>query len=195
MQKQILIVDDEILIQKSLKADLKEAGFDVTVAASGEEALIKLDVKACNLIITDLMMEGMSGVELLQKIREQKEDIPVIIITAYGELETAIAALRLGAADYLLKPLHTEELLLRIKNCLEKQELKRQIKLYENILPVCMFCKKIRDDTGKEHGTGEWLSLEKYIITHTELDVSHGLCPECYNVQYGYLKLNEKRQD
>lgn len=194
MQKQILIVDDEILILKSLQADLEQEGYDVAVASNGEEALAQLARKSCDIMITDMMMDGMNGIELIQKIREQKNDIPVIIITAYGELETAIAALRLDAADYLLKPFHTEELLMRIRNCLEKQELMRKIKVYENILPICMFCKKIRDDAGKERGKGDWQAIEEYLAAHGDLRVSHGLCPECYNEHYSDIPLNGKKK-
>lgn len=195
MEKRILIVDDEILILKSLQADLEESGYKIVVASSGEDALAQMARKSCDIVVTDLMMDGMSGIELIQKIREQNSDLPVIIITAYGELTTAIAALRLGAADYLLKPFYTEELLLRIQNCFEKQELQWKIELYENILPICMFCKKIRDDAGKEHGTGEWKSLEEYLNMHTDLKLSHGLCQECFNEHYGHLELQEKNKD
>ncbi|MEN8188678.1 MAG: response regulator [Thermodesulfobacteriota bacterium] len=191
MQKKILIVDDEILILKSLQADLKQAGYETAVAGGGEEALGILAEQPCKLIITDLMMEGLTGIELIEKIRDLKLDIPVIIITAYGELNTAIAAMRLGAADYLLKPFNSEELILRIKNCLEKQELLQKVDLYEKILPVCMFCKKIRDDTGTGHGKGEWKTFEDYLTTQGDLQVSHGLCRDCCAEHYGDLGLCE----
>ncbi len=127
MPKKILVVDDEILITKTLQADLEDAGYLVGVADSGEEALFRLSQDRYNLVITDLMMENMGGLELIARLREQDFDIPVIIITGHSELETAIAALRLGAADYLHKPYNPEELLLRIKNCLEKQELLEEV--------------------------------------------------------------------
>ena len=114
MQKKILVVDDEILILKSLQADLEQAGYIVGASGNGEEALVKLAQDSYCLVITDLMMEDMDGIELLAKVREQDSDMPVIIITGYTELESAIGALRLGAADYLHKPYNHEELLLRI---------------------------------------------------------------------------------
>ncbi|MEN8198741.1 MAG: response regulator [Thermodesulfobacteriota bacterium] len=179
MDKRILVVDDELLIQKSLQADIEQAGYKVSVADSGEEALEELTRQECHIIVTDLMMDGMGGIGLIEKIREQESDIPVIIITGHGALETAIEALRLGAADYLIKPFHTEELLLRIGNCLDRQEMERKIKLYEKFLPICAYCKKIRDDSGKKHGEGDWKSMEQYLKVHADLDISHGICPEC----------------
>lgn len=195
MGKRILLVDDEILILKSLQADLEQAGYEIVVAANGEDALAQLAGKACNLVVTDLMMDGMSGVELLEKIREHDSELPVIIITGYGELETAIAALRLGAADYLLKPFHTEELLLRIQNCLEKQELQEKVTFYEKILPICMFCKKIRNDIGKKPGAGDWVAVDTYLNIHTDLKLSHGICRKCAVEHYGYLDLEEENED
>jgi len=180
MKSKILIVDDEILIRDSLGADLVHAGYEVETAESGEEAIQKLNHEEYDLIITDLLMENIGGIELLGKVKEKDFEIPVIIITGHAELETAIEALRLGAADYLLKPYNQEELLLRIRNCLEKRELHRKIKIYENILPVCMYCKSIRDDAGTEPGKGKWLRMEQYIHAKSRTDISHGCCPACY---------------
>ena len=128
MQKKILVVDDEILILESLQADLEQAGYIVGGSSNGEEALVKLAQDSYNLLITDLMMDNMDGIELIARVRELDSDIPIIIITGYVELESAIAALRLGAEDYLHKPYNHEELLLRIKKCLEKQELLKKVR-------------------------------------------------------------------
>ena len=74
------------------------------------------------------MMEGIGGLELLAEIKKKSPDIPVIIMTGYGELDSAIEALRLGAADYLLKPCNNEELILRVGNCIDKVELQKNIR-------------------------------------------------------------------
>ena len=188
MKKRILVVDDEVLILKSLQADLGAAGHDADTAESGESALLLFAGGNYDLVITDLMMEGVGGIELLSRIREKDPDVPVIVITGHGELETAVDALRLGAVDYLLKPYNNEELMLRIGNCIEKREMKKKIQFYENIFPVCSFCKKIRDDEGVEPGTGEWLDVEAYLGRKTGKNISHGICPQCYEKQMSELR-------
>ena len=112
----------------------------------------------------------------------------VIILTGHEDIELTIDALRLKADDYLIKPCSTEELLFRVKQSLEKLELKRKIKVYEEILPVCSVCKKIRDDAGKESGTGEWKPMESYIHEKAGLMVSHSFCPECAEAYYKEFK-------
>jgi len=187
MKNKILIVDDEILIRESLHADLVHAGYEVGSADSGEEALLKMEQENYDLIITDLVMDNMSGIELLGKIKEKDAELPSIVITGFAKLESAVEALRLGATDYLTKPYNLEELLLRIANCIEKKELKRKIRLYEDILPICCDCSKIRDDEGREPGTGEWLTMEQYFNHKMDLKPSHGFCPDCMKKRLGEI--------
>ncbi|MEA3347568.1 MAG: response regulator [Pseudomonadota bacterium] len=175
----ILIVDDEKSIRLSLADELNDEGYSVDTAANGEEAFKLLAEEDFDLIITDLVMEGIDGIEVLKKAKTMDPVLSVLILTGYGNLETAIAALRLGADDYLLKPCEIDELLLRVKRGLEKREMQKKIALYENIFPVCAGCKKIRDDDGREPGSGEWLQMEAYIMRKTGIQPSHGLCPEC----------------
>ena len=175
----ILLVDDDILILKTLSQALKNKGYNVTVKNSGEEALQILEEKNFNLIITDLVMELVDGLEVLKKAKEIAPETVVIILTGYGDINTAIEALRSSADDYLLKPCKLDEIYFKVSSLLEKQELKKKIKLYEKILPVCCICKKIRDDSGKEPGKGEWMSTDKYIYQKTGVLPSHTYCPEC----------------
>jgi len=83
------------------------------------------------------------------------------------------------ADDYLLKPCESQEMIFRIKNCLEKQEMARKIALYHKILPICRVCQKIRDDSGQAPGPGEWVGIEAYIHKRAGLDMTPGYCPEC----------------
>ena len=188
MTTKILIVDDEALIRESLQADRNHAGYQTGIAENGEAALVELDRDNYDLIITDLMMDGIGGIELIRMVKERDPTLPVIIITGYGELESAIQALRLGAADYLLKPYNIDELILRINNCLEKRELQKKIKFYENILPVCCVCKSIRDDTGKKLGSGDWLSMEVYLQKKTGVKASHTFCDVCMQKEREKMK-------
>jgi DNA-binding response OmpR family regulator len=174
-----LLVDDEAIIRKTLAGKLMDEGFTVLSAEDGAAALAYLATTQINLVITDLMMEGMSGIEVLEAVKAHNPEIAVIILTGYGDLTSAIDALRLGADDYLLKPCDLNELLFRMHKSLEKQSLKQMVQLYEDILPICLDCKKIRDDSGTDPGQGLWMPVDQYLTKKAGKSMSHGYCPEC----------------
>ncbi len=178
-KKTVLLVDDEAIIRKTLAGKLNDEGFTVLTADGGASALAYLATTKINLVITDLMMEGMNGIQILEAVKAKNPEIAVIILTGYGELTSAIDALRLGADDYLLKPCDLNELLFRMNKCLEKQSLKQMVQIYEDILPICMDCKKIRDDSGSEPGQGKWLPVDQYLTKKAGKSMSHGYCPDC----------------
>ncbi|MBI4715545.1 MAG: response regulator [Nitrospirae bacterium] len=175
----MLLVDDEPLIRESLGLDLGNQGHEVNLSENGESALAELRTRRYDLVLTDLVMEGVDGLQLLRDAKEIDPEVVVMVMTAYGSLPTAIQAMRLGAADYLLKPCHREEMFLRVAKCLENLSLRKKIRLYERILPVCAYCRRIRDDVGREPGTGEWMPAELFIARKTNIDLSHGICPDC----------------
>lgn len=179
LKKSILLVDDEEIILNALGRDLEHNGYVVSLASSGEEAISRLREKNYDLVVTDLVMTGMDGLQVLKESKKVDPDIGVFILTGYGDMDSAIDALRLGADDYLQKPVDTDELLLRIDRCLEKKEALRKLKIYETIIPVCCVCGKIRDDTGVEPGHGKWLKPDVFIYTKTSAEVTHAYCPEC----------------
>jgi len=106
----ILVVDDELIIRDSLKEWLAEEGFSVDMAASGPEALDRLTKQSYQLMLLDIKMPGMDGVEVLQKARESSPDLKVIMMTAYATVETAVDAMKIGALDYLVKPFDPQAL-------------------------------------------------------------------------------------
>lgn len=175
----ILLVDDEEIILATIGRDLRNEGFNVTTCKSGDEAVKQMQLVNYDIILTDLMMEGISGIEVLRKAKEINPDAMVMVITGFGSLSSAVDALRLGASDYLLKPCDRRELSMRVNNCVEKLDLKRRIKAYENILPICSVCNKIRDDEDKKGGTGDWLSVEDFLKKRAHLTTTHGYCPSC----------------
>lgn len=178
-KQRVLMVDDEMIILKTLAVKLSDEGFDVNTADCGEKAITMLKENEFDLVITDLMMEGMDGFKVLKQAKKVSQTIAVIILTGYGDMTSAIDALRLGADDYLLKPCDINELLFRIDKCLEKQELQKRVKMYEDILPICLVCKKIRDDSNKEPGSGEWIPVDQYLTRKEGKSMSHGYCPDC----------------
>jgi len=108
--KKILVVDDEQNSREGLTKILIKEGFDVVSAESGEAALAEAKKQAFDLIITDLRMPEIAGIDVLEKIREKKPDIGVIIVTAYGEVNSYLKAMTLGAFEYLNKPIKLDEL-------------------------------------------------------------------------------------
>ena len=175
----ILLVDDDPFILEGIGEDLENQGFKVTRAASGDRALELLTGSDFDLVITDLVMEDVDGLQVLKKAKELNANAMVIILTGYGNMKSAIEALRHEADDYLLKPCESEELLYRVNQCLEKAELSRKIKLYQAILPMCCVCKKIRDDRLTEPGKGKWVAVEQFIHDRANLDITSSYCPEC----------------
>lgn len=193
----ILVVDDEELVLKTLGLDLEDGGYNVTLAQNGEEAIKKIGETAFDMIISDLMMEGIDGLQVLKEAKKKDPDILALVLTGYGSLTSAIDALRLNASDYLLKPYDKAELFMRVGNCFEKIELQKKIKLYENILPMCGLCKKVRDDSGTTPGQGTWVNVDTYLVKTSKANISHGYCDVCQKKlkKDVYLEKQKKMQD
>ncbi len=175
----LLLVDDDPFILEGIGEDLEVNGYQVTRAESGEIALALLESIDFDLVITDLIMDSTNGIQVLKKTKAHNPAIQVIILTGFGDVNSAISALRNQADDFLLKPCESQEMLFRVKNCLEKQEMTRKVSLYQKILPMCCVCKKIRDDSGRKPGTGNWIKIEKFIHEKADLDITSSYCPEC----------------
>ena len=107
----ILVVDDSPQISKALNDLLSASGYSVRTAPSGERALQILESTAFDLIITDLKMTGMTGIELAKQVLQKSPSLPVVILTGYGDMDSVITALRLGVADYLKKPFSIDEVM------------------------------------------------------------------------------------
>ena len=117
----IMVVDDELIIRESLAGWLERDGHTVDMAASGEEALEKLSAQHFDILLVDIKMEGMGGLDLLKAVNERGLDTDVVMITAYGSISTAIEAMKRGAVEYLLKPFDPEEIGLLIEKIIDRQ--------------------------------------------------------------------------
>lgn len=122
----ILIVDDDASIRNMLAIVLKSEGYRVTVADSSESALSEMKRQAFELVISDIKMPGVSGIELLKKIKVINPDVPVIMITAFASANDAVEAMKLGAEDYITKPFNLEELKLIIQKSLYKRSIENE---------------------------------------------------------------------
>lgn len=123
MAHSILIVDDEPGIRQSLTGVLEDEGFDVTAVASGEECLRVLERRLFSCVLLDVWMPGMDGLETLARIKAAFPDISVVMISGHGRIETAVRATKLGAYDFIEKPLALEKTVLTIKNAIRQREL------------------------------------------------------------------------
>jgi two-component system NtrC family response regulator len=119
----VLVVDDQPAQRELITGFLRKQNFDVLAAESGEKALDKFRAEPFDLVLTDMKMPGMSGLDLLKELRGINPEAAVMVVTAYGTVETAVAAVKAGAADYLTKPINLEELLYRIEQVKERRRL------------------------------------------------------------------------
>ncbi|OGP89937.1 MAG: hypothetical protein A2031_09255 [Deltaproteobacteria bacterium RBG_19FT_COMBO_43_11] len=127
MSTKILVVDDEEKIRKSLSGLLEDNSYEVVAAGSGTECLQIMSAQSFDLVILDIVMTGMSGIEALQKIKEMYKNTEAIMVTGYADKEKAVATFRLGAYDFIEKPFESREILNTVANCLNQLELKKEI--------------------------------------------------------------------
>jgi two-component system NtrC family response regulator len=123
----VLVVDDEESLRRVTQIKLQQAGFEASTAPNAGEALALLAREPKDLVITDLKMPGMSGIELLRKIKDEFPEIVVIVVTAYGTIESAVDAMKLGAYDYIIKPVNAEALKLVVSRALDHHRLKAEV--------------------------------------------------------------------
>ena len=119
----VMIVDDEEVLRDVLEVVLRREGFDVVLAASGEEALNLLDGEEVDLVILDVMLPGISGIDTLRAIRIANPTLPVVVITAFSSIDGAIEAMKFGAFHYIPKPFKNEEVVLTVNKALEQRRL------------------------------------------------------------------------
>jgi DNA-binding NtrC family response regulator len=118
-RQSILLVDDDPEFRKAMKKMFEKSGYDVTVAADGQEGLDAISEKTFDLIISDLRMPNLNGMELMEELKRRKINLPVIFITAYGEVESYMDLMNLGAFEYINKPVKGQEILAVVRKALE----------------------------------------------------------------------------
>src|SRR3990172_7113712 len=164
--KTVLVVDDEKNIRNSLEGVLNDEGFDVVFAESSEEALTKIKQSAPDIILLDIWLPGMDGIEALKKIKEEHEHLPIIMISGHGTVETAVKATKLGAYDFLEKPLSIEKVVLTIEHALEqKRLLEENIELQERakekyeIIGKAKVMEELKRDIKRVAPTNSWVLI------------------------------------
>ncbi len=126
--KTILVIDDEAIMRESLSDFLHDEGFQVDVASSGEEGLELAEAKPYDCAIVDLMMPGMDGIQTTRALKEHDSTLPVIMITAYASVESAVEAMKQGAHEYITKPFKIDEVLLVVENAIRQRALELEVR-------------------------------------------------------------------
>ncbi|HEX9142874.1 MAG TPA: sigma-54 dependent transcriptional regulator, partial [Candidatus Binatia bacterium] len=130
MPNKILIVDDEPFNLDLLEQELSDLGYAVVRAETGAAALTQIDKIAPDLVLLDYLMPGMNGIEVLQTIRKTQNDLPIVMITAYGTIDLAVEAIKAGADDFITKPFDPEHLALVVRKNLERAKLRSDVQFY-----------------------------------------------------------------
>ena len=201
----ILVTDDSLVARTACSNQLKEAGYQVLFAQNGLEAVEAMAKETVDLILMDVVMPEMNGVEACRKIKalESAVDTPIIMVTSVGDMKTLQSAFDAGAVDYVTKPIEPIELMARIRSALrlkaemdarkrreaeltrKNQELESaisEIKTLRGFIPICAWCKKIRNIEGY------WEQMEHYIEGHSQATFSHSICKDCAAKQFDQTK-------
>ena len=138
-QVKVLVVDDEESVRNLLQKILEEAGYQVTTAANGKEALYKVSLGEADVVLLDIKMPEMAGVEVLSRLTADSPDTCVIMVTALVETETAVNAMKMGAYDYITKPFDRDDVVQKVWEAIQKwrqrlQEKRRYLELSQNII-------------------------------------------------------------
>ena len=130
----ILIVDDDPLVLDTLERLLKTGGYTVVTASNGHEALARASSQEFEVVLLDIGMPGLSGIDVLRQLHTDYPDTSVIMVTAVTDTNTAVEAMKLGAYDYVLKPFNLDDIIVRVKKARERRHLALQVKNYQRDL-------------------------------------------------------------
>src|SRR5437764_980909 len=192
----ILIVDDESGIRSSLKGVLEDEGHQAAIAASGEECLDVLDKSLFDVVLLDVWLPGADGLETLQKIRELDNAPEVIMISGHGNIETAVRATKLGAYDFLEKPLSLDKTLILVKNAIESKklrqenvDLKKQLQVKSIIVGDSIPMKALRQQIGLKAPTNGQVLIYGESDTGKEL-VTHAIHAQSLRKDETFVEVN-----
>ena len=182
----ILVAEDDGVSRVVLSTKLKELGHEVLEARDGSEAWTRYQEDTPRIIITDWMMPGVDGGQLCTLVR-RKVDQPytyIIVLTSLSGKGSYMEAMDAGADDFLTKPVDMDQLTARLRVAERVLALQTEVRLMQQLLPICMYCKKIRDKDASWEDQTSWDDLESYVAANSDVQFSHGICKECYERQF-----------
>lgn len=186
MLKTILVIEDDVSILRGLRDNLKFEEYEVLTATDGHEGIILALEKSPDLVLLDIMLPGISGYDICRKVKEQKPDLPIIMLTARSKEIDKIAGLDLGADDYVTKPFSTPELLARIRAALRRAQNKTPIQEKYSFGKVSMDFKQYQTFINNEevHLSAREYAIMKFLIEHAgEVIHRHALLDEVWGYE------------
>src|SRR5947199_7527166 len=135
-RSRILVIDDEAAIRESLRMTLEYEGYEFIGAATGQEGLALVEREAPDLVLLDVKMPGMDGLEVLERLRNMNETLPVVVVSGHGTISTAVEATKKGAFDFIEKPFASERVLVSLRNALDSRQLRDENKSLKRAVEV-----------------------------------------------------------
>ncbi|MBI3289239.1 MAG: response regulator [Elusimicrobia bacterium] len=172
----ILVADDDRTSRTLLGGALVKLGYEVVEAADGESAWSSIERTRARIVVSDWVMPDIDGLELCRRVRARRESAYVYFILLSGKrlgAENYASAMDQGVDDFLTKPLDLDALRMRLRVAERIVALNERVRTLEGILPMCSYCRRIRDERGS------YQSLENYVSDKTPAQFSHGVCPDC----------------
>ncbi len=172
----VLIADDDPVSSRVLAATLAGLGHEVEMAGDGGEAWERHLAAPASVLITDWMMPRVDGLELTRRVRalDSGRYTWIILLTAMRGRTSYLDGMEAGADDFVSKPIHEHELHARLRVAERVLGLHRAVLQLEGLLPICSYCKRIRDEAER------WSQVDDYVSRHTDAQFTHGICPDCY---------------
>jgi two-component system nitrogen regulation response regulator NtrX len=196
IEDKILIIDDERGIRSSLKGILEDEGYSITTANTGEDCLRLVERQNFDLVLLDIWLPEIDGIEVLKKIKTMDENPQVVMISGHGTVETAVRATKLGAYDFLEKPLSLEKVILTVKNALRQKkleeeniQLRQKIKVKDHLIGKSPSIKKLRDEIKKTAPTNGGVLIYGESGTGKEL-VAHLIHQESPRKNKRFIQIN-----
>ncbi len=196
MAKQILVVDDEDRIRQSLKGILGDEGYEVVEAKEGSQSLKQIETDPPDLVLLDIWMPGMDGMEVLEKMKGQISSLPVIMISGHGNIELAVKAVKLGAYDFIEKPLSLEKVLLTVNNALlfskleqENRALRQAVQKKYEIVGRSPEIQKLKEQIKIVAPTNGWVLINGENGTGKEL-VARGVHAFSMRAEKSFVEVN-----
>ena len=182
----ILVAEDEGVSRLVLSTKLRELGHEVIEARDGTEAWTLFQGRRARIIITDWLMPGMDGGELCELVRARVDQhyTYIIVLTSLSSKGSYLEAMDAGADDFLTKPVDMDELTARLRVAERVLALQTEVQLMQRLLPICMYCKKIREKDASWEDQSSWQELEAFVAEKTDVQFSHGICRDCYQERF-----------
>lgn len=171
----ILLAEDDNLARLVLESALRKLGHETVSAKDGDEAWALFGAEPVRVVVSDWMMPGIDGLEFCRRVRAQKGDYVyfVLLTNLSASVENQQAAIGAGVDDFLSKPVNPQDLWMRLRVAERILQFTTQVRQLESFLPICGYCKKIRDDSNY------WQQVESYFKEKQGTRFSHSICPDC----------------